>query len=189
MIKSPTKPSRDADSVMQDGTVCPKIAPWGRHVGIVTGIPYLVIAVLGGYILERTSPIALLVWFLLLLIFAVPLRYLICARCPYYGQPCCTLLGIVTPRLFQKQEGRSMKAGLWLDMVFFLFLFGIPLPYAWLGFGWPMALLWTGAIVAGFLIHTRFGCARCPFTFCPIGKVGRVVWHTQARQTGPSEKG
>lgn len=72
-----------------------------------------------------------------------------------------------------------MIFGLWLDVVFFVILFSIPLPYAWLGLGWPMALLWIMMIVIGFLIHTRSGCARCPFTFCPIGKVAGVVWRVK----------
>ena len=72
-----------------------------------------------------------------------------------------------------------MILGLWLDVVFFLILFFFPLPYARLGFGWPITLLWIMMIISGFLIHTRFGCARCPFTFCPIGKLGRVSWNVK----------
>ena len=25
-------------------------------------------------------------------------------------------------------------------------------------------------------VITRFGCASCPFTFCPIGKLGKLLW-------------
>ena len=63
--------------------------------------------------------------------------------------------------------------------VTFLILFFFPLPYAWLGFGWSITLLWIMMIISGFLIHTRFGCARCPFTFCPIGKLARVFWNVK----------
>jgi len=164
------------DCVIQDGVECPKHSPWGRYTGILTGIPMTLIAVLAVYILGKTSFMALAVWLVLLFIFAVPLRYLICARCPYYGQPCSTMMGVLVPRIFKKQEGKSMVPGLWLDVVFFLLLFFIPLPYAWRGFGWPGALIWVNAILFGFLLHTRFGCARCPFTFCPFNKTARIFW-------------
>jgi hypothetical protein len=175
------------DDVIQDGVTCPAIAPWGRYAGILTGIPMILIAVLAVYILGKTSFTALVVWLLLLFVFAVPLRYLICARCPYYGQPCSTMVGVLIPRMFKKkQEGKSMVIGLWLDVAFFLLLFFIPLPYAWRGFGWPGALIWVNAIIFGFSIHTRFGCARCPFTFCPINKAARMVWIV--RQEGASRR-
>lgn len=164
------------DRLMQDGVTCPRISPWGHHVGILTGIPLILMTILAVYILGKTSNMALIVWLLLLFVFAVPLRYLICARCPYYGQPCSTVVGVLIPRLFNKQEGKSMVLGLWLDVAFFLLLFLIPLPYAWNGLGWPMALLWINAIVIGFLVLTRFGCTRCPFTFCPTGKAARGLW-------------
>lgn len=67
-----------------------------------------------------------------------------------------------------------MVSGLWLDVLFFLPLSVIPLPYAWHEFGWPVALLWINVVILGFSALTRFGCARCPFTFCPIGKAARV---------------
>ena len=69
-----------------------------------------------------------------------------------------------------------MVFGLWLDVLFFLSLSVIPLPYAWHEFGWPVALLWINVVILGFFALTRFGCARCPFTFCPIGKAERVFW-------------
>ena len=164
------------DCVLQDGVTCPGTSPWARHTGILTGIPMIFITVLAVYILGKTNITALVLWLLLLFSFAVPLRYLICARCPYYGQPCSTMVGVLIPRLFKKQEGKSMVTGLWLDVLFFLLLFVIPLPYAWLNFGWPVTLLWVNAVILGALALTRFGCARCPFAFCPIGKAARVFW-------------
>lgn len=107
------------ESVIQDGVICPKTAPWGRHIGVLTTIPYIFIVIFAVIILARTSITAMVIWLLLLFAFAFPLRYLICARCPYYGQPCSTVLGMVTPKFFKKQENQSMILGLWLDVLFF----------------------------------------------------------------------
>lgn len=69
-----------------------------------------------------------------------------------------------------------MMVGLWGDVIIGLALFVIPLPFAIQTGGWITVLVWlfVVALVVGTL--TRFGCTRCPFTFCPIGKAGRKIW-------------
>lgn len=168
------------DCVMQDGVACPRISPWPRPSRVV-GLAGLAMVVLGFYILVRSSIYALTAWLLLILIFALPLRYLICARCPYYGQECFTGLAKMVTYIFKKQEGKSMVLGLWLDVVFAIPIFLIPLYYAWTGWGWIMVLAWVTVMVAMFMTMTRIGCLKCPFTFCPIGKAGRALWWSHLR--------
>ena len=111
---------------IQDRGEYPAQPPWPRHTATLTGIPMAVTGLLGTYILAVTSLPALVIWLVLGLILVYPLRYLICARCPYYGQSCSTPMGRLIPYLFKKQTG-SMKAGLWGDVILGVPLFLIPL--------------------------------------------------------------
>jgi len=175
------KTSGPEGSVVQDGISCPAEPPWHPRVSLVTGLPFLPIAVLAVFVLVQTSWPKLLLWSALLGIFAYPLRYLICARCPYYGKPCSTQFGRIVPRLFQKQEGRSMKMGLWLDVVMIALLLLIPLPEVWRVGGVLLTVLWLLAFFLLFAVLTRLACSVCPFTFCPIGRAGKAFWGTLNR--------
>ncbi len=159
----------------QDGGESPPRPPGPRHTGILTGIPLVLMSLVAIYILAPASLVALIIWLGLLFVLAFPLRYLVCARCPYYGQSCSTVMGRLVPYMFKKQSG-SMKAGLWGDVIIGPALFLIPLPFAAGSSGWVMVIIWlfVVALVVGTL--TRFGCTRCPLTFCPIGKAGRRIW-------------
>ena len=162
--------------VMQDGVRCPSHTPWAGRVSKLTSLTFIPIILLAFYILAQANVFKLLIWLLLFAIFAYPLRYLVCARCPYYGQRCSTMMGLTVPRMFRKQEGRSMLLGLWLDVAFFLALFLLPLTEVWRVGGFLLLLLWVGAFVLMIATITRMACSICPLTFCPIGRAGRAVW-------------
>ena len=166
----------EQEFVVQDGVRCPSHPPWAPRVSTLTSLTFIPIILLACYVLAQTSLFKLVAWLLLLTIFAYPLRYLVCARCPYYGQRCSTMLGLTVPRMFRKQEGRSMLLGLWLDVAFFLALFLIPLPEVWQVGGFLLLLLWVVAFVLMIATVTRLACSICPLTFCPIGRAGRAVW-------------
>ncbi len=85
--------SIDKDHVVQDGVVCPKKAPWDPRVNKLAGLPFIPMVVLACYILASSSLVVLAIWLILLVVFFYPLRYLVCARCPYYGQDCSSSLG------------------------------------------------------------------------------------------------
>jgi len=165
-------------SVIQDGVSCPSKAPWPSWVSKLTSLSMLPVALAGIYILAATSTLKLVVWLGLFALFAIPLRYLVCARCPYYGENCSTFMGKAVPFLFKKQEGQSMKLGLWLDVAFIGLLFLIPLPDAWRLGGLVLLLLWISIFGLMFALLSRLACSACPFTFCPIGKAGRAIWRT-----------
>ena len=166
--------------VVQDGVQCPRRAPWARTVSVLTSLTFIPIILLAFNTLVQTSLFKLLVWLVVLAVFAYPLRYLVCARCPYYGQRCSTMLGLTVPRMFEKQEGKSMLLGLWLDVVFFIALFLIPLPDVWRLGGFLLLLLWVGAFALMIGTVTRKACSVCPLTFCPIGRAGQALWGKSA---------
>lgn len=169
------------EKVIQDGVACSCEPPWPRWVSWLTSLAMLPVALCGAYILANTSPWKLALWLVLFALFAIPLRYLVCARCPYYGKSCSTFLGRTVPLLLKKQEGRSMKLGLWLDVVFMTLLFALPLTEAWHLGGLLLLLLWVSVFGSMFAVLSRVACSLCPFTFCPIGRAGRALW-----RTGPS---
>jgi hypothetical protein len=164
-----------SDAIIQDGISCPQEPPWNPIVSKIAGLPLIPMIALGIYVTYEAGPIKLILWLLALGILIYPLRYLVCARCPYYGKDCSTSFGRIVPHFFKKQEGKSMKTGLWLDVVFMTFLFLYPLPEVWRK-GFLFTLLWFGFFMLFFGVITRLACSLCPFTFCPIGKAGRKFW-------------
>jgi hypothetical protein len=152
---------------------CPPKSPWPKYSAVITFIPWPVISGLAVYILFNTSLVMLGVWLAAFLLFFVPLRYLVCVRCPYYGQNCSTIMGRLVPLMFKQRPGKPLAIGLWLDIVFFAVLSIIPLPYAWQLGGLALTALWL-AVFAAFLVSLGvFGCRYCPFTYCPIGRASR----------------
>lgn len=186
--RNPTPPPESC--VTQDGVPCPKEPPWHPRVSTITGLPFIPIVALAVFVLAQTSVTKLVLWTGLLVVFAYPLRYLVCARCPYYGQKCSSGFGTAVPRMFRKQEGKSMIPGLWLDVLLFALLLLIPLPDMWRWGGGLMALAWLAAFFLFFAVLTRTACSVCPFTFCPIGRGGKAFWglagRGSARTTGAS---
>lgn len=161
--------------IMQDGIACPRKPPWDPKVSKITGLPFILILILGIYILFQAGIPKLIIWLIAYSIFTYPLRYLICARCLYYGMDCSSGFGKLVPKMFKKQEGKTMQLGLWLDVLFFAFLFVYPLLYIWRK-GFLFIIVWCGAFLLAFIVLTRLACSICPFTFCPIGKGGRAFW-------------
>jgi len=164
------------DTIMQDGIPCPRKPPWDPKVSKITGLPFLLILILGIYILSQAGILKLIIWLLAFAFFAYPLRYLVCARCPYYGMDCSSGFGKWVPKIFKKQEGKLMLLGLWLDVLFFAFLFTYPLIHIWKIKAFLFIILWCCAFFLAFIVLTRLACSVCPFTFCPIGKGGRAFW-------------
>ncbi len=170
-----TKVSEQSD-IIQDGVACPRTPPWPKGIMKWTTFSMMPNTILAIYILSQTNVIKLVVWFIILILFCYPLRYLVCARCPYYGKNCSTYFGRIIPFLFKKQEGKSMKLGLWLDLVIYMILFVIPLPEVWQFGGIFTLALYFGTLLFMSIIISRLGCANCPLTFCPIGQVSRRIW-------------
>lgn len=166
----------EKDFLIQDGASCPRTPPWDPRVSKLTGLSFIPFIVLAIYILASTNIFQLVFWIILMGVFFYPLRYLVCARCPYYGQVCSSNMGVLVTKMFKKQNGKSMKLGLWLDVVIFLLLFLIPLPQSWKVGGILLMLVWIAVCFLVFATLTRLGCSACPFTFCPIGRAGRAFW-------------
>jgi hypothetical protein len=171
-----TQENAKEETIIQDGVSCPQKPPWAPWVGKVSGLPFILILGLAIFILVQTDIIKLLIWLAVLVIFVYPLRFLVCARCPYYGEQCCSGMGKLIPHLFRKQEGKSMKPGLWLDVFFYLLLFLLPLPEVWQYGGLLMTILWIAAFLLSFVVMSRLNCYACPFSFCPMNKAGKAFW-------------
>ncbi len=163
----------DVEIIVHNGISCPKKSPWPKKSAIITFIPWPFIVLMAVYILAKTSILMLGVWSAAFLLFAIPLRYLICAPCPYYGQSCSTIMGKVVPFVFKNRPGTPLALGLWLDIVSFTVLLIIPIPYAWNIGGVGLTAAWVGVFLIFLFALPIYGCHYCPFTYCPIGKAGR----------------
>jgi|YNPNPStandDraft_1061719.scaffolds.fasta_scaffold18911_3 hypothetical protein len=180
---SSTQKAPSGETILQDGVSCSRQPPWPSWVSWLTTLTMLPVALCGAYILAHTSPWKLALWLGSFAVFAVPVRYLVCARCPYYGRSCSTQFGRAVPLLFRKQEGRSMRLGLWLDVVFITILFALPVTEAWRLGGLLLLLLWVSMFASMFAVLSRAACSVCPFTFCPIGRAGKALWRIETPPT------
>jgi hypothetical protein len=158
-----------------DGDTCRPKSPWPKYVAVITFIPWPFVVVMAVYILFNTSLVMLAVWLTAFLLFFIPLRYLICAPCPYYGQNCSTIMGRLVPFMFKQRPGKPLAIGLWLDIVSFAVLSMIPVPYAWQLGGLGLTALWLAVFSLCLVSLGGLGCRYCPFTYCPIGKASRKV--------------
>lgn len=163
----------DAAQKLPDCPGCPPEPPWPKYTAVITFLPWPVITGMGVYILWNTSRVMLGVWLAAFFLFFVPLRYLVCAPCPYYGKSCSTIMGRLVPLMFAKRPGTPLAIGLWLDIVSFAVLSIIPVPYAWRLGGPALTALWLAVFSAALISLGTLGCRYCPFTYCPIGKAAR----------------
>ncbi|ABW67116.1 hypothetical protein [Desulfosudis oleivorans] len=169
---------------------CPPDPPWPKYVAFITFLPWPVIVGMALYILWHTSRVMLDVWLTAFFLFFVPLRYLICAPCPYYGKNCSTIMGRLVPLMFAQRPGTPLAIGLWLDIVSFAVLSIIPLPYAWRLGGAPLTGLWLAVFATALVSLGALGCRYCPFTYCPIGRASRGLAGLMRpqQQVTPEEK-
>ena len=117
------------DFIIQDGCHCPNDPPWHPRVSKITAIPILLFFAVGLFGVFQLGYGFLLIWLILVGIKVYGIRYLVCARCPYYGKNCSSFFGKLVPLLHKKQENKSMVIGLWIDTLFWGILFLFPLYY------------------------------------------------------------
>lgn len=167
---------KNSKVLLQDGVPYPVNSPWPKRTSWMTQAAFPATLFLAIYILSHTSMVRLIIYLVLMVIIAWPTRYFLCARCPYCGENCCTIMGKYTPFLFKKQEGKSMKIGLWLDLIFFILLIFFPIYDAWEVGGFFLTAAWFFTSMLNLLLLNGMSCPVCPFTFCPIGKISRALW-------------
>lgn len=172
-----TTQNEQQDIIIQNNVPCPKKSPWSIEVSYLTMLTFPLIIALAFYIFLQTSMIKLAIWSAGLFILAVPLRYLICTRCPYYGQNCSLPIGKIFPYLFKNKEGKPMlPLGLWMDGIMFFFLFIFPIKDAWEVGGILLVFIWGYTNLTFVILLTRLGCTACPFTFCPFNNAAKTFW-------------
>ncbi len=176
----------DTGSKSAECKECLSQSPWPGYSVIVTFIPWPVIVCMGVYILYKTSFTMLGVWLAAFFLFFVPLRYLICARCPYYGKNCSAITGRMVPFFFAKRPGTPLAVGLWLDIVFFAILSLIPVPFAFKLGGALLTAAWLAVFASAIILLALFGCRYCPFTYCPIGKASRGIFRALGLKQEPA---
>lgn len=161
---------------IQDGCHCPNDPPWHPMVSKITAVPILLFFGVGFFGVAQLGYVYFLIWLILAGIKIYGIRYLVCARCPYYGKNCSSFFGKLVPLLHKKQENKSMVIGLYIDTLFWGILFLFPLyyflQYKMAGF----TILYCLSFIFMVGILSRLACTVCPLTVCPVGKMGRLFW-------------
>jgi hypothetical protein len=160
---------------IQDGCRYPEKTPWSPMVTRITSSMVLIFFLAGVYGTFKAGFFVFLVWVAAFAFKLWGVRYIVCARCPYYGEDCSCFYGRFTAHFYKKQENKSMKMGLWIDLFVWAFIFLFPL-YHYLDAGMDLfALFWCSIFAFMFGSLSVFACSTCPFEFCPQGFVGRWV--------------
>lgn len=129
---------------------------------------------IGAWALLRYRPAKLLLYVPGAIAFMTVWRKYICARCQYYGQPCSTMLGVMTARMMPRDEtGELDRNAMIADFAFLGALALIPLPQVLKKFS--LAVLYLGSIAVGMGSILQNACGRCGNTFCPMKDVREKV--------------
>lgn len=162
--------------IMQDGCRCPEEPPWHPTVSKITAVPILFFFGVGGYGMAQLGYLYFAVWISLVGIKIYGIRYIVCARCPYYGTNCSSFFGRLVPFLHKKQENKSMVIGLWIDTLFWGVLFLYPLYYFVQNKMYITTLMYGSSFLLMVVLLSRLACSICPLTICPVGQMGRKFW-------------
>ncbi|MBU0994348.1 MAG: hypothetical protein KJ737_17795 [Proteobacteria bacterium] len=175
MIEKPTG-NHSQKFIIQDGCHCPEDPPWHSTVSKITALPILFFFGIGAFGVAHLGYVYFFVWLVLAGIKIYGIRYLVCARCPYYGKNCSSFFGKLVPFMHKKQENKSMIIGLWIDTLFWGILFLYPLYYflQYKMYGFTILYCLSFLLMVGTI--TRLACIICPLTICPVGKMGRIYW-------------
>lgn len=160
---------------IQDGYPYPEKPPWDPGVTRITSSLVFIFFWAGLYGTFKVGFLTGIIWILAFCFKLFAVRYMVCARCPYYGCHCSCFYGKLAAFCFDKQENKSMELGLWIDLLVWSFIFMFPLYHYIMGGMLFYAGIWCLLFLVMFGSLSILACSICPFEFCPQGLAGRWV--------------
>lgn len=153
--------------------------PWDEKSAMLNqGLMSLPILI-GGYAIAKSRPRRLVVYLSAVIAFMTYWRRFICARCQYYGQPCSTMLGVMTAHMMPRDETKQLDRNAMIaDFAFIGLLTMMPLRDALKRKG--LGLLYVASVAAGLGAILTNACERCGNDFCPMKDVRARIMSTGA---------
>jgi hypothetical protein len=180
---------------MTDGTDCPVTdcaecgeSPWPAGTSYITTAFFGVPALMGMYALMKKAPMRLPIFAGLWLAITTVMRKVVCCRCEYYGKDCSTLMGKLTPYLYEKDSEHPLTAeAFYLDFALIGASMLFPLPQV-KKMGRGYLLLYVLALVAGSVVIRLLACNNCPVAVCPMNSM-RSDADQSSQDTASSKEG
>jgi hypothetical protein len=141
--------------------------PWPTSTAFITTGSILPISAIGTYALLKGNRRKLLLWGMLWGALTTVSRREICARCPYYGEYCSTLMGKITPLMWPRSDKPLTTQGFYWDIALAPALLLYPMPQVHRHSRQLLA-----AYLAAWILYLatmyNLACKRCPLTMCPF---------------------
>jgi hypothetical protein len=160
---------------MADNTDCPEVdcaecaqSPWPQGTSYINTAFFGVPALMGMYALLKKAPLRLPILAGMWVAISTVMRKVVCCRCEYYGKDCSTLMGKLTPLMYEKDEEHPLTAqSFYMDFTLIGASILFPLPQVKkMGRGYLIAYIL--ALLVGGVVIRLLGCGNCPIAVCPM---------------------
>lgn len=167
-------------------STCADCALSGRvhcHFRVRDFVSFMAIALpslfLAAWAIARFRSVFLYAWVALcILFFGLVETRVLCSHCPHYAEPspllrCWANWG--TPKLWRNRSGALSGLERAILYAGFAAVWGSPLPFVHVSFGWQGLLVYAIA-TGGFFAVLRWAfCSRCINVHCPMNRVPAVI--------------
>ncbi len=148
--------------------------PFDRRRAIVNQVFFSMPAVIDLYAIAKYKPRKLPFFLAGNAAIYTLMRRFVCARCRYYGQPCSTMLGIMTSKIMPRDENRKLDRNVMivdLAVIFGLGFYAMPQ----LNKSLKLALVRNAFAIAAIGSILSNACPKCGNDFCPMKDVRKAI--------------
>jgi hypothetical protein len=156
-------------------------SPFDRKNLIVNQVFFLGPWVVATYAVAKHKPRKLPIFIAANFAFFTVLRYPMCARCQYYGQPCSTFMGIMTAKMMPRNESRPMGRNDLLNDFIYAFapaFYALPQILK----DRKIAMLYFTSLSVCLMPIIYNSCGKCGNNFCPMKDLRKVITKDSNKQ-------
>jgi hypothetical protein len=148
--------------------------PFDRKQAIINRVFFSMPPVIGLYAIAKYKPSKLPLFLALNAAVYLGMRPFVCARCQYYGQPCATMLGVMTSKITPRDDSKPLDRNMMLVDLALIFALGF---YAapQVNKSRKLALVSNLAGLAAFAAVLFSACGKCGNEFCPMKGVRKAI--------------
>ena len=148
---------------------------------IYANLIFLIInIIMGVFILINNSILYLILYIIFWVCYIIIGRYFTCRDCDFIGKLCPSwCMGIIAKFLYKRSERPHFdaKKAMLYDVSFVLLVEFIPfIPlfinfiYNYSNYNLLLLLFYTISVFSVLIVHSLFGCKKCPLEHCPMAK-------------------
>jgi hypothetical protein len=148
--------------------------PFDRKQAIINQVFFSMPPVIGLYAIAKYKPRKLPLFLATNAAVYLGMRPFVCARCQYYGQPCATMLGVMTSKITPRDKSKQLNRNMIifdLALIFALGFYAAPQ----INKSRKLALINNVAGLAAFAAVLFSACGKCGNEFCPMKGVRKAI--------------